>query len=134
LVILVVIWVGSAYGLIHLVARVWSPPPLPEPEAPLTEVDESPPIDPEISEEYGLAKLTIGLAAAEVSELLGPALYNNQLPQSEEEWRYPLGTVDENGIPSEGVLVLSFQRGRLVRKALEQDVRVVPEAAERPKG
>lgn len=67
-----------------------------------------------------LESLTLGLEAAEIQELYGSPGHVSKLGSDGEQWRYPLNATDDHGEGLSGVLVLEFQRGRLVRKALEE--------------
>jgi len=68
-----------------------------------------------------LESLTLGLAATEVQSLYGPPGHLSKVGEDGEQWRYHLNAMDEQGNGVEGVLVLEFQRGHLVRKALEEN-------------
>lgn len=67
-----------------------------------------------------LGSLTLGLEASEVQGLYGLPGHVSKVGPDGEQWRYPLNATDERGEGVHGVLVLEFQRGRLVRKALEE--------------
>lgn len=67
-----------------------------------------------------LGSLTLGLEATEIQDLYGAPGHVSKLGLDGELWRYPLNATDDRGDGISGVLVLEFQRGRLVRKALEE--------------
>ncbi|HEY9854121.1 MAG TPA: hypothetical protein V6D05_00185 [Stenomitos sp.] len=82
------------------------------------EADETEPIQ---YRSIDLETLTIGLEASEVQELYGLPGHLSKVGEDGEQWRYHLNAADDQGNGIEGVLVLEFQRGRLVRKALEEN-------------
>lgn len=66
-----------------------------------------------------LGSLTLGLEASEIQGLYGLPGHVSKLGEDGERWRYPLNATDDHGDALDCVLVLEFQRGRLVRKAME---------------
>lgn len=77
-------------------------------------------IEPIVYRTIDLESLALGLQATEIQDLYGPPGHMSKVGEDGEQWRYPLNATDDRGEGVEGVLVLEFQRGRLVRKALEQ--------------
>lgn len=76
--------------------------------------------EPVVYRAIDLESLTLGLQASEIQERYGAPGHMAKLGEDGEQWRYPLNATDDRGHGLEGVLVLEFQRGRLVRKALEE--------------
>lgn len=97
------------------------PKEAPEPLEGYTEA--SPDAEITVKRSISLESLTLGLATDELMEKYGPPGHLSKVGVDGEQWRYPLGANDEQGNPLDGVLVLEFQRGRLVSKAFEQEAK-----------
>lgn len=89
-------------------------------DVPVPSSEGAPDGEPVVYRSIDLESLTLGLAAAEVQELYGSPGHLSKVGEDGEQWRYPLNATDQSGEGIDGVLVLEFQRGRLVRKALEE--------------
>lgn len=76
-----------------------------------------------VTRSISLESLQLGLTTDELMAEYGPPGHLSKVGVDGEQWRYPLGANDERGNPLDGVLVLEFQRGRLVSKAFEQDAK-----------
>lgn len=91
-----------------------------EPEFSEPVFEQSEESEPIVYRAIELESLTLGLQSSEIQGLYGPPGHMSKVGEDGEQWRYPLSATDDRGQGLEGVLVLEFQRGRLVRKALEQ--------------